>query len=993
MILDNARVPRYASTVQVFGSFGPSVSGGRVLRYLHRLLAVSLALVGALPVVAGVLAALPAASSAQGPASAPKGRLVEKYTTANSDTYGLPNGHMLTRVYAKPVNYRDAAGRWRPLSEAQTGTGAQAETAGQPSLGGPVSPLTSPALSVNAERNPLGQENEAACTLTSTAPSTSACNELTFKAGYESSSKSTRRALIQFVLPELHEELILLNAQLELYVTSTTTTTSAAMGAYRVTTPWTTKATWSTSNGSTSWHTPGGDYANPEKESDAVVNPSVGASRGWTYWYPTRMVQEWYNGLEAPSGQGQADLGFLLKDVSEGATNNVVSFAGREERERNPGLTLEWVQRGVGDSSRYTILPMALSETLNLNVNAASGNLMIHNNDIQIPEKGLEFDSARNWNSLQNEAPGYGFGWVDSNAVYIHVSPDGSVAYTDATGDTFPFIKQGSNFLTPPGIEATMCAAGSASPCPASLPSGTAYRLIYTKTQVHTDFGNKAEYDYPIDVQDQTGDTLTAHYTSGLEEPTSWTDTEGGKIVYTESETKGYTKITDEAHSRTTNYTEEITEDGLYHLVKYTDANGKQTSYSYGTELEGNLLRQITEPTGTVIKLYYDSNYRVTKIIRTTNPEHTTGPTTTYTYYERGKAPPPCTFRQKATVVTEPEGNMITYCANVLDEVEKVGHQAILGDGPATTIDYSAYDDEIPVAINVVNGNAILTTEDIRLPNADDVSFARTLNTLSETATDLGPGWQQNWGPDVSLLAQPGGSYVFVDPSGYRETFTPNGSGGYTPVDSGFGTLTSNSGTWVLATSGGDTFTFNSSGSLTAYEDATGGRFQPSYTSVNGVVKLAAIQDPGGTKTTLKYNEDGTIAEAVTPSGEHYHYGYITGWQPNVRLLASAKNETNGVTTSISYGTSPWLPTEIAVSDGHKTKLSYDSSDRIAKVEQIDPSTSSDVTTTVTYSSPTNPACEASDVGETTVSGGQGEGEQVYCYNAAGRVTNQYGGD
>ncbi len=622
---------------------------------------------------AAALGVLPAGSSAQGSGSvarsagvpggltpigrgaAPgaKGRLVEKYTTANSDTYELPSGRMLTHVYAVPVNTRDASGKWQPLSGAE------------PS---PSTAATSGAtLSPNAERNPLGQENEAACTLTSTAPTTSACNELTFKAGYESSSKSTRRGLVQFVLPELHEELIVLNAQLELYVGSTTTTAGAAMGAYRVTTPWTTKATWNTSNGSAPWTTPGGDYANPEKESDAAVNPSVGATKGWTYWYPTRMVQEWYNGANVPSGQGQPDLGFLLKDVTEGATNNVVSFDGREERERNPGLTLEWVQRGVGGATNYTIVPMQLSSTLSLDINPASGNLMIHSNDMKVPSKGLEFVSARNWNSLENEAPGYGYGWVDTNAVYVHVTPGGSVAYTDATGNSFPFIKEGANFRTPRGIEATMCAAGSAAPCPATLPKGATYQLIYTKTGERINFGQKEyEFLYPISVEDSAGEAQTAHYTSGLELPTSWIDTEGTKLAYTESEAAGYTKITDEGNGHSVSYNEELGEDGLYHLVKYTNENKEQTNYTIGSGLEGNLIKEVIEPSGNVVKLYYESNYRIAKIVPTTN-----GPATTFTYYGFGAGPGPCTSSQQATVITSPEGKLKIYCSNALDEVEQ----------------------------------------------------------------------------------------------------------------------------------------------------------------------------------------------------------------------------------------------------------------------------------------------------------------------------------
>jgi hypothetical protein len=513
-----------------------------------------------------------------------------------SDTYRLPNGHMLTRVYEHPINRRDAAGQWQPLTEKQS---AAAKTQA----------LASPDLSAmpDAERNPLGQENESACTLTSATPTTSACNELTFKAGYETSSKAARRALVQFVLPDLHEELIVLNAQLELYATKTTTSTGVAMGAYRVTTPWTTKATWNTSNGSTAWHTPGGDYSNPEKESDAAINTSVGAKTGWTYWYPTQMVQEWYSGTDAPSGQGQPDLGFLLKDVSEGATNNVVTFGGLEERERDPGLTLEWAQRGVGNATNYTQLPIQLSSTQSLDVNPASGNLAIHSTDLQIPSKGLAFESARTWDSLRNEAPGYGYGWVDGNAVHVQLMPSGNVAYTDGSGNTFPFIKEGANFKTPSGIEATMCEAKSASPCPATLPSGAVYQLIYTSTKERVNFGRKeqvgsfVEY-YVLSVEDSSGDIQTAKYTGTLEDPTAWLDTEKTEIAYTESEARGYTKITDVGNGHSTSYTETEGEDGLYHLTQYTNEKSEKTTYRYGGEsfLEGNLLTEITEPSGNI---------------------------------------------------------------------------------------------------------------------------------------------------------------------------------------------------------------------------------------------------------------------------------------------------------------------------------------------------------------------------------------------------------
>jgi hypothetical protein len=72
-----------------------------------------------------------------------------------------------------------------------------------------------------------------------------------------------------------------------------------------------------------------------------------------------------------------------------------------------------------------------------------------------------------------------------------------------------------------------------------------------------------------------------------------------------------------------------------------------------------------------VTLLNYDSEGRVIEITRTTNGEHTTGPTSTFKCYALGKAPSPCSSTQKATVVTDPEGNKTTYCASHLDEVEQ----------------------------------------------------------------------------------------------------------------------------------------------------------------------------------------------------------------------------------------------------------------------------------------------------------------------------------
>lgn len=597
----------------------------------------------------------------------PKGaRQIQADTTADSDTYALPNGHDLTRVFAGPVNYLSAEGQWQPLT-----TREPSDSSAAPDLA--ASPM------FEGEERPLGSKPEAACTLASAEPTKSSCAG-SLGAGYTTSTKATKRSLIKFTMPYNSESLTILNARLELDVTSSTTTTGVAMGLYRVTTPWTTGATWDTSNGTTAWKAAGGDFASND---EAAINPSVGTKTGWTYWNPTEMLQRWYNGAGAPPEQSDADLGFLLKDVSEGATNNMLTFAD-SEYENEPSLSYESVPRGVGDGSQYTILSTQLTPTSTLGVNVASGNLSLHDTDLSIAGRGLGFTSERIFNSLSAGPYGYGLAWSDSNSPYVHVYEDGNISYTDGSGATYPFLKSGSSFITPADIRATMCAAGSPAPCPTTLPSGVKYQLIYSQSQTRINFGHESEEDfiYPTGVEDKNKNTLTASYTGGIDEPTMWTDAEGRKIEYSETNpSEGYTKITDVSGGRSVSFKYEGIE-GFDELVKSTDADGHSTTYGYGPEVEANYVAKITDSDGHITLMEYEDEGRVTKITRVTNTEKDTGPAATFTYYEPGKTPEfakktgLCGTTLKGTIVKDADwtatgAHETLYCSNSLDEVEK----------------------------------------------------------------------------------------------------------------------------------------------------------------------------------------------------------------------------------------------------------------------------------------------------------------------------------
>jgi RHS repeat-associated protein len=544
--------------------------------------------------------------------------------------------------------------------------------------GGPVA--VDPTVTVSATQ---------ACTITAESPKTGACSSTTMQVGYDSTHQQ-HHGLLKFDVSSLPLAATVLNAKLGLYVEAHSTTSAKAVGVYRVTKPWTTAATWETYDGTNAWSTAGGDFANPENHSDVSLNSSVGAATGWYYWYPTRMVQEWLNTANAPTQEkfteGYANEGLIVKDQTETGTQNLLTLASPTASANKPYLEIEYLKRGVGSEPQYTQLSTALTDKLTLSVNAASGNLKLTNQDLHIAGiNGMDYASTRTFNEIDGEEHNFGR-WRESMFIQRHEYPNGDVRVGNGTGALFVFQKQADNtYITPPGIKATYCTATvNKAPCPEKLPSESTGRLLYEDPEAHyVDFRLNG---WALDMGNRYENKLAAGDTEGKNAITSWTDTRGHKINY-ELVSGGsfYSEIKDESGARHTSYSYETIE-GHSQLTGYTDANGKATKYHYAS---GNL-DQITDPQGNVIKLAYDAKHRIKEVTRTTNSEHTTGPTTRFVYFELGQAPSAyCTTSQIATIVRDADWEKHTgeteteertfakrphetlYCANVLDEAEK----------------------------------------------------------------------------------------------------------------------------------------------------------------------------------------------------------------------------------------------------------------------------------------------------------------------------------
>jgi RHS repeat-associated protein len=540
------------------------------------------------------------------------------------------------------------------------------------------------------------QKSTIGCTVKEETAKTSYCLGENLLVGSDATHKQNH-ALLYFPLSGIPSASVILDAKLGVKLAAHSTSNAEAVGVYRVTKKWTngvqieTKPTWEEYAKEQKWSTPGGDYATPAHNSDASVNPSVGTSNGWQYWYPTRLVQEWVNGPtvpeqavankedkeEEPYKEGQENLGLIIKDEHDSeAPANLLEF--ESPGHTAPYLEVAYAPRGTGEESEYTIISTPVTSRANMGVNVASGDLIVQGNDMSMPGIAeLGFTSLRTWNGLEtgeveNTFEGTG-AWTEANNSEnkLTVFSDGSVALQGASGEWIPFTHQSNkSFVTPRGSKAYMCETGSPKSefalCPETLPSGTKYRLIYAAS------GNYINYNAEgvgTGLTNRWGDTIKLEHPSKTK--AVYTDTHSHKIEETFNEGGAVTEVKDVSGGRATKY-------GYYspegHILEtFTDAAGHQTKYKYNPNMT-----KLTDPDGHVIEFEYDTQHRVTKIIRIEKTEHPKeGATTTFTYYEGTSVPTACGGTAKATVVKDPDWTKekeheTLYCSNVLDEVEKV---------------------------------------------------------------------------------------------------------------------------------------------------------------------------------------------------------------------------------------------------------------------------------------------------------------------------------
>lgn len=287
-----------------------------------------------------------------------------------------------------------------------------------------------------------------------------------------------------------------------------------------------------------------------------------------------------------------------------------------------------------------------------------------------------------------------------------------------------------------------------------------------------------------------------------------------------------------------------------------------------------------------------------------------------------------------------------------------------------TLVDYPLTD-RMQLHVNVASGNLVLEAKDVGVKGTGlDLAITRYYNSRSTDIGSIGQGWTLDTGRDVGLLAQPGGGLLFYGPSGFRATFSPNGTGGYTSPSGIDATLTASGGGYALKFhQSEEQYQFTGGGMLTARVDRNGNTITDLY---NGANQLASIVDTQGRVTTTgSYGANGFITSLHDPAGRPAQYAYTGNYLTGYLDPATQQ-------TTYGYDTAGNL-TQITDPLGNVTTLAYDSDRRVTSIIRVDnPGAGTGPTTTFAYTAGATP--------NTVVTDANGHATTHY-YDTVGRVT------
>lgn len=288
-----------------------------------------------------------------------------------------------------------------------------------------------------------------------------------------------------------------------------------------------------------------------------------------------------------------------------------------------------------------------------------------------------------------------------------------------------------------------------------------------------------------------------------------------------------------------------------------------------------------------------------------------------------------------------PYSDTVNACGNTTSDILLTKTQTVFG--PHSSSGYG------PDPVNTATGNYIYQHTDLQMPGKGiPFGFERNYNSQpqsgSQTLLDgpLGFGWNHTLNTAVALDA--GGSVVVSWDDGHTETYTPNGSGGFTSQYGVFDTLTLSGGSYTLTKKDLTQYRFNSSKQLSAIVDKNGNTISLTYTSglltqitdtagrvialtYDGSNHLTLLTDPIGRTVQFAYDGNGNLVSATDPNGHATTYTYDADHQ-----LLTVTDPRGHVVVTNTYDEQQRVVTSQRDAKGGQTTYSYDTANNVTTI-------------------------------------------------------------
>lgn len=600
----------------------------------------------------------------------------------------------------------------------------------------------------------------------------------------------------------------------------------------------------------------------------------------------------------------------------------------------------------AGELKHFRFESERLNDHMDLRVNVATGNLILHAKDLKVDGTGLDLEVERFYNSLSTSSSQFGPGWVMSTGKDVRLEPqaNGDVVYFGRSGFKVTFKTTAGGFSSPNGVDAEL-----------EKKSDGTFELTFDSSKERFRFNSGGRLTEQLDKNDNRN--VFVYNTNGT--LASITDSRNRKILFTYSGTL-LTSIKDSS-GRVFAYAY-----ASGRLASYTDPAKAKTAFTYDA---AGLLTRVTDPLGNQTRITYDAERRATAVTRVTDLKTGAGPTTKFSY----------TPSEKKTVVTDARGNNTTYEYDDDNKVTKVTDAkgksrdvsynsrgnvtTFLDAGQSTPLkfDYDPTDENVTTVTLPTSGTANFKYEDEENPNYPTSIF--DFNNESETeptysydyddkgnltsATDkLGNKYTYAYNSDGTLKtvtdARNNVTTYTYDSLGQQTkiappaplkplTFTYDGLSRMTTVTDG--NLKKSTFTYDLldrvtkityADGSSIAYAYDANGNLTSRQDSGSGKINFTYDALNRVVKetppslgglltytydavgnLTTVSDDGG-KVAYEYDAVNMVTSVTDPKGNKTTFGYDED-QNNLRTKTTYPN---GVEMVMQYDDSSRL-TEI----------------------------------------------------------------------------------